>query len=169
MAKPKSKKSNARDGDANTPEVVNRKARHHFHIHDTLECGIALVGSEVKSIREGHISIGEGFARVDEKSGELWLHNIHIGEYAPARGSANKHDPHRKRKLLAHAREIQKLETKTRAKGTTLVPLKLYFKNGWAKILIGVGTGKRQADKREDNKKREAQRDIERAMTRKRL
>ncbi len=150
-----------------TPEITNRKARHNFHITETLECGIALVGSEVKSIRQGKVSIGEGYAKVDEKTNELWLHGIHVGEYDPARGSVNAHSPTRKRKLLAHSREIRKLEEKTRVKGTTLVPLKLYFKNGFAKLLIGVGVGKRKRDQREDNKKRDAQREINRAMSHK--
>jgi len=169
MAKPKQSKSKKHLGDVGTPEVTNRKARHKFHIIETLECGIALMGTEVKSVREGKISLGEGYARVDDKTGELWLFNIHIGEYDPAKGNVNKHDPHRKRKLLAHRREIRKLEMATLAKGATIVPLKLYFKNGYAKLLIGVGIGKRKADVREDSKKRDARRDIERAMTRKRI
>ncbi|MBL1216726.1 MAG: SsrA-binding protein SmpB [Planctomycetes bacterium] len=151
------------------PEIHNRKARKQYLILDTIECGIALIGSEVKAVRDGRISLGEGFARVDEKSGELWLHNIHISEYGPARGSINAHDPTRKRKLLAHSREIRKLADLTRAKGTTLVPLKLYFKHGWAKLLLGVGQGKRKADVRESEKKRDAERSIQRAMTRKRI
>lgn len=154
---------------AHTPTVENRKARHDFHISETVECGIALVGSEVKSIRAGHISLGEGYARVDERTGELWLHNIHIGEYAPSKGSASAHAPIRDRKLLAHSREIRKLADKTRSKGSTLIPLKLYFKDGWAKILLGVAEGKQKGDRREDEKKKEARKEIQRAMTRKRL
>lgn len=152
-----------------TPEIVNRKARHQYHISETLECGIALVGSEVKAIREGRVSLGEGYAHVDERSGELWLHNVHISEYGPARGSASAHAPTQPRKLLAHKREIRRLEVETASKGKTLVPLKMYFKDGWAKVLIGVATGKGKADRREDVKKREADREIRRAMTRKRL
>ncbi len=172
MAKPKKKpkkKSAKALGDAGTPEVSNRKARHKFHITETLECGMVLMGTEIKSVRAGKISLGEGYARVDDKTGELWLFNIHIGEYDPARGNVNKHDPHRKRKLLAHKREIRKLELATLAKGATIVPLKLYFHNGYAKLLVGVGLGKRKADVREDSKKRDAQRDIDRAMTRRKL
>ena len=108
MGKGKGSKSKKALSAAGTPEVSNRKARHKFHIMETLECGIALMGSEVKSVRAGKISIGEGYGRVDEKTGELWLFNIHIGEYDPAKGNVNKHDPHRKRKLLAHKREIHK-------------------------------------------------------------
>jgi len=165
----KSKKRKGGGGGPGAPEVVNRKARHKYHITDTLECGIALMGTEVKAVRLGKISLGEGYAKVDERTGELWLHNIHIGEYDPARGDANKHDPHRKRKLLAHRREIHQLEVETQSKGTTLVPLKLYFKNGYAKLLVGVGVGKGKADQREDSKKRDAEREMQRAMTRKRI
>ncbi len=168
-SKPKKKNSKKHPSDHGTPEVANRKARHKFHITDTLECGIVLMGTEVKSVRAGKISVGEGYARVDEKTGELWLFNIHIGDYDPAKGNVNKHDPHRKRKLLAHKREIRKLQNATLAKGATIVPLKLYFTNGYAKMLVGVGIGKRKADVREDSKKRDAQRDIDRAMTRRKL
>jgi len=169
MARSGSGKRKKKGGGDGTPEITNRRARYDYAISDTLECGIALVGSEVKAIREGHCSIAEGFARIDDETGELWLHGIHIGEYAPARGSVSAHDPHRKRKLLAHRNEIRRLEAATRPKGTTLVPLKLYFKDGWAKILLGVGEGKRKADKREDSKQREADREIRRAMSRGRV
>lgn len=164
-SKPSSGSGKTRAG----PKIINRKARKQYLILDTIECGIALIGSEVKAVREGRISLGEGFARVDERSGELWLHNIHISEYGPARGSVDAHDPTRKRKLLAHAREIRKLADQTRAKGTTLVPLKLYFKQSWAKVLLGVAQGKGKADIRESEKKRDADRAIQRAMTRKRI
>ncbi|MFG0328681.1 MAG: SsrA-binding protein SmpB [Phycisphaerales bacterium] len=152
-----------------TPEIVNRKARHDYHIESTIECGVALAGSEVKAVREGNVSIGEGYARVDERTNELWLHNVHISEYGPARGSANAHRPTAARKLLAHKREIRKLAQETLPKGVTLIPLKIYFKNGWAKVLIGVARGKTHGDKRQDNRKREADREIRRAMTRKRI
>ena len=164
-----SKRKGNNKGKAGTPEIVNRKARHDYHIHRTLECGVALAGSEVKSVRDGKVSLAEGYARVDDRSGELWLHNVHISEYEPARGSIFAHHPTTARKLLAHRREIRKLEAETRAKGTTLIPLKMYFKDGWAKVLIGVATGKGKSDKREDSKKREALRDMQRAMTRKRI
>lgn len=149
------------------PQITNRKARHTYRIGRTLECGIVLAGSEVKSVRAGKVSLGEGYARVDEKTGELWLHNVHIADYAPAAGSVNAPDPRRTRKLLAKRREIHKLGAETRARGVTLVPLKMYFTRGWAKLLIGVAHGKRKADKREDTKKREAERDIHRAMSKK--
>lgn len=162
MAKDKSKPST-------TPEINNRKARHEYHILDTLECGLVLVGSEVKAVRAGQVSLNEGFARVDERTGELFLYGVHISEYAPARGSVNRHTPAQARKLLAHKREIRKLAAETRTKGTTMVPLKMYFKDGYAKVLIGLAVGKGQSDKREDVKKRDAQRDMQRAMTRKRI
>ncbi|MCC6908517.1 MAG: SsrA-binding protein SmpB [Phycisphaerales bacterium] len=162
MAKGKSKPSS-------TPEINNRKARHEYHILETLECGIVLVGSEVKAVRAGQVSLNEGFARVDERTGEFFLYGVHISDYAPARGSVNRHAPAQVRKLLAHKREIRKLAAETRVKGTTMVPLKMYFKDGYAKVLIGLATGKGQSDKREDVKKRDAQRDMQRAMTRKRI
>lgn len=162
-------KSKSKSGESHAPEIVNRKARHDYLITDTLECGVQLVGSEVKAIREGRVSLGEGYARIDERTDEMWLHGVHISDYGPARGSANAHLPTQARKLLAHKREIRKLANETAKKGTTLVPLKMYFKDGWAKVLIGVGIGKGKSDKREDLKKREADRDIQRAMTRKRL
>jgi len=167
MAKPKKNKS--KQSAPGIPQIINRKARRDYHITDTLECGLVLVGSEVKTVRDGRVSIAEGFARVDEKTGEMWLHNIHISEYGPAAGSVDAHSPIRKRKLLAHSRQIRKLANETRPKGVTIVPLKLYFKDGWAKVLIGVGHGKRKADVREDSKKRDAQRAIDRAMTRRRI
>lgn len=154
---------------SHTPVIENRKARHDFHIGETLECGIALVGSEVKAIRAGHASLGEGYAKVDDRTGELWLHNFHIGEYAPSKGSASAHAPIRDRKLLAHSREIRKLADRTRARGSTLIPLKLYFKDGWVKILIGVAEGKQKGDRREDEKKKEARKEIQRALVRKRI
>lgn len=166
MVMAKSKGSKHKPG-AGTPEIHNRKARHTYRIESTLECGLQLYGSEVKAVREGKVSLGEGYAKVDERTGELWLHDIHIGEYGPARGSANVHEAYRKRKLLVQKREIRKLAISTRTSGVTLVPLKLYFVRGWAKLLIGVAHGKRKADRREDNKKRDAQRDMDRAMTRK--
>ena len=161
----KSGKSNANF----SPEIVNRRARHDFHITDTLECGIVLAGSEVKAVRAGQVSLAEGYAHVDEKSGELFLHGVHIAEYAPARGSVAHHQPTQTRKLLAKKREITRLANESRPKGVTLVPLKMYFKDGWAKVLVGVAVGKGQVDKREDTKKRDAQRDMQRAMTRKRI
>jgi SsrA-binding protein len=148
------------------PEILNRKARHDYHIDQTLEVGIKLLGTEIKSIREGRVSLGEGYVRAQESPLLLEVHGIHIGEYGPAGAGSLQHTPTRTRKLLAHKREIIKLARASSAKGMTIVPLKVYFKNGFAKMLIGVARGKANYDKREDIKSREAQRDIDRALSR---
>jgi SsrA-binding protein len=148
-----------------TPTLENRKARFDYHIEETLECGIALMGSEVKSVRASQVSLGEGYVHLDRLTLALTLINVNIGEYAPA--GALGHRPKRARNLLAHRRELLKLAKQTEAKGMTLVPLKMYFKDGWAKVLIGVAKGKDKADKRDTIAKREAQRDIDRAMSKK--
>lgn len=155
----KSKKTNT-----NEPEIVNRKARHDYHIEETLEVGIRLAGTEVKAVRAGRISLNEAYVRAELTPLSLTLHSAHIGEYAPA--GANQHPAVRQRALLAHKREIANLARLSAAKGVTIVPLKLYFRNGYAKLLVGVGRGKGKSDKREDLKKRQAQRDIDRAMSR---
>jgi SsrA-binding protein len=147
------------------PRIVNRKARHDYHISDTLEVGIKLRGTEVKSVRHSHVSLAEGYVGVDPKTMTLQLFNVDIAHYAQA--GPIQHEPKRTRALLAHKREIKSLFGKTTAKGTTLVPLALYFKNGMAKLEVGVGTGKKQQDKRQDIRKAEADREIRRAMTRK--
>ncbi|MHC4220647.1 MAG: SsrA-binding protein SmpB [Planctomycetota bacterium] len=147
------------------PTIENRRARHNFFIEETLECGIKLTGTEVKSVRNGQVSLAEGYVRATDSPIALTLHGVHIAEYAPA-GAARQHDPGRVRVLLAHRRQIRKLADRTRSKGVTLVPLKLYFVQGRAKLLIGLGRGKRHRDKREDLANRQAQRDIDRAMTR---
>lgn len=145
------------------PEIENRKARHDFQIGETLECGMVLRGSEVKSIRAGQASLAEGFvmARMDPPS--LELHGVHISEYPPA-GRDRQHPAVRSRRLLAHATEIKKLALAMQAKGASIVPLKIYFKNGFAKLLVGVGTGKKAHDKRDSIKERESKREIDRAM-----
>jgi len=148
----------------NEPTIENRKARHDYVIHDTLECGMKLRGSEIKSIRAGQASLAEGYVRAVAEPPSLMLHSVHIAEYAPA-GSHRQHPPTRTRTLLAHKREIRKLADKAAQKGVTLVPLKIYFLRGKAKLLIGLGTGKGQSDKRHDIAKRDAQRDIDRAMS----
>ena len=148
------------------PTIENRRARHDYFIEETLECGIKLTGTEVKSIRNGRASLAEGYVRATESPPTLTLHGVHVAEYPPA-GEHRQHDPIRVRTLLAHRREIRKLADATRAKGLTIVPLKLYFVNGRAKMLIGVARGKHHHDKRRDLEKRQAQRDIERAMARK--
>ncbi len=151
----------------NPGEVVieNRKARHDYLIEETLEVGIALQGSEVKSIRAGKMSLAEGYVRAEiEPRMSLTLHGAHIGEYKPATG-IYQHHPTRQRQLLAHRREIRKLYVAMQAKGATIVPLKAYFKEGRLKLLIGVGVGKKHYDRRQDLKQREAKREMDRAMS----
>ncbi|MEM9414841.1 MAG: SsrA-binding protein SmpB [Planctomycetota bacterium] len=161
MAKRKKQKQNLE------PRIENRRARRDYHITDTLECGVVLQGSEVKSIRYGRVSLGEGYVSVNPDTMELWMYNVDIAMYPNA--GVNQHAPKAIRKLLAHKRQIQKLYGLTTAKGITLIPLALYFKEGRIKIEIGVGEGKRSYDKRDDIKKRDADRDMRRAMTRKRI
>lgn len=145
------------------PEIVNRKARHDYAISDTLEVGIVLEGSEVKSIREGRASIAEGYVRAEvEPKPRLQLHSTTVQEYGPAAGG---HNPKRVRTLLAHKRQIRKLHTQTQTKGVTIVPLKMYFKDGMVKVLIGLGVGKAKHDKRQDIREREADRAVRRAMS----
>lgn len=146
------------------PEIINRRARHEFAIGETLEVGVALQGSEVKSIRDGKASLAEGFVRVSAEPPSMLLMGVHIDEYPPASG-INQHDPTRHRTLLAHKRQILEFAKEASAKGTTVVPLKMYFKNGRVKVLIGVARGKQKFDKRQDARKREADRDIRRAMS----
>ena len=155
-----------RKPDQEDPTIENRKARFDYHIEDTLECGIALMGSEIKSVRASQVSIGEGYVHVGHSPLSLTLLNVNIGEYAPA--GALGHKPKRARALLAHKREILKIATQLEKKGMTVVPLKLYFKDGWAKMLIGVARGKDKADKRQTISAREAKRDIDRAMSKRR-
>lgn len=147
----------------NEPLIENRQARHDYAIEDTLECGMELKGTEIKSVRAGKVSLAEGYVSAREEPVELLLHSVHIAEYPPA-GKAVQHEPVRVRKLLAHKKEIRKLAVQMQQKGMTLVPLKIYFKNGRAKLLIGLGTGRKAADKRQAIAKREMQRDMDRAM-----
>lgn len=152
---------------AKAPEIENRKARHDFAIEDTLECGMELLGTEVKSIRDGKISLAEGFVMARAEPPSLELHGVHIDEYPPA-GRDRQHEPRRVRRLLAHRREIVRLATEVKAKGVSLVPLKVYFAKGRAKLLVGVGKGRKKGDKREAIAEREMRRDIEREMGRRR-
>lgn len=145
------------------PTIENRKARHDYHIEDTLECGIALMGSEIKSVRNGHVSLAEGFVRISEQPPTLMLYKVHIGEYTPA--AALGHAATRTRVLLANKSEIHKWAKKM-SKGMTIVPLKMYFKGPWAKLLIGLAKGKQAHDKRQDIAKKDAARDMQRAMSR---
>lgn len=150
---------------SNEPVIENRKARHDYFIEETLECGLELTGTEIKSIRDGQVSLAEGFVRASDNPVALTLHSVHIAEYPPA-AEHQQHDPARVRRLLAHAREIRRLADRTRQRGTTLIPLKIYFVRGRAKLLIGVAQGKRKADKRQDIAKKTAQREIARELSR---
>jgi SsrA-binding protein len=157
-----SKKSAAASNDRVISQ--NRKASHNFTIIDTLECGIVLVGSEVKSLRNGKISLDESYARV--RGEEVWLIGCDIPEYFEA--NRYNHVPKRPRKLLLHRREIKRFAGLATQKGLTLVPLKIYFKEGRAKVLLGLCKGKQTHDKRESMKKAQMQRDIRQQMTRRR-
>lgn len=147
-------------GDAIQMVADNRRARHDYHILDTLEVGLVLTGTEVKSLRLGHVNLREGYASVEH--GEVFLHNVHISPYE--QGNRYNHEPLRKRKLLLHKSEIMRLVGQTREKGLTLVPLRLYFKRGRAKLELAVAKGKKQYDKRQDIAKRDADREMARAM-----
>lgn len=158
-----------RDDKAPEPTIENRRARFEYTIHETFEVGIALRGTEVKSVRAGFVSLAEGYVRATASPLELTLHSANIGEYGPAGplGNGRQHAPTRVRSLLAHKKEILKLAKESEVKGMTIVPLKLYFKNGYAKLLIGIAQGKSKHDKRGSIKDREAKREMDRAMTRK--
>jgi SsrA-binding protein len=142
----------------------NKRARHDYAIEDTYEAGVALTGTEVKSLRHGRASLVDGFALVSD--GEVWLHNVHIPEYTL--GTWTNHAPTRTRKLLLHRGEIDRLIRKTTEQGLTLVPLSLYFKDGKVKVELAVARGKREYDKRQDLAKRDAAREVERAIRRRR-
>ena len=142
----------------------NKRAYHEYQISDTLECGIVLKGTEVKSLRDGSTSLEDAYAKID--GGEVWLIGSDIPEYAM--GNKLNHKPKRPRKLLLHRREIAKFAGKASQRGFTLVPLRMYFKNGRAKVELGVARGKQMHDKRQDQKTAEAQRDIRRAMNQRR-
>ncbi|MCA9258881.1 MAG: SsrA-binding protein SmpB [Planctomycetales bacterium] len=159
---PKASGSKAKGGDDQNEKVVaqNRKARHNYEVLDTLECGIALVGSEVKSLRSGLLSLDEAYGRLDKD--EVWLVGCDIPEYGNA--THWNHEPRRRRKLLMHRREIRKFASQAYEKNFTLIPLKVYFTRGKAKVLLGLCRGKQLHDKRQSLKKREAQRDIDRAL-----
>jgi SsrA-binding protein len=161
--KPKKKKGAGTDPNER-PIAQNRKAQHKFAVLDALECGIVLVGSEVKSLRVGRVSIEEAYGRV--RDGEVWLVGCDIPEYVEA--NRFNHNPRRPRKLLMHRREIKRFAMQAYEKGLTLVPLKLYFKEGRAKVLLGLCRGKELHDKREAMKTAQAQRDMARQMMRRR-
>src|SRR5215208_301925 len=138
----------------------NRKARHDYHIIETFEAGVALLGTEVKAIREGRVNLRDSFARVD--NGEVYLYNVNISSYSH-RGYAD-HEPLRARKLLLHRDEIRKLIGRTVERGMTLVPVRMYFKNGRVKVAVSLARGKKEYDKRETIKKREADRETRAAI-----
>lgn len=159
------KKTKASAADDKNQRVIadNRKARHNYLVLDTLECGIALVGSEVKSLRTGQLSLDEAYGRVE--GNEVWLVGANIAEYAYSH--ALNHEPKRRRKLLMHRREVNKFAAQAFEKGLTLVPLKMYFKEGRAKVLLGICKGKQKHDKRDSMKQKDMKREIDRAMRRK--
>lgn len=138
----------------------NRKARHDYHILEAFETGLVLTGTEVKSLRAGKANLKDSYAQI--KDGEMFLHNMHVSPYE--QGNIFNHDPLRQRKLLLHKAEITRLFSKTREKGLTLVPLKIYFKRGMAKLELGLASGKKNYDKRQDMAERSAKREVDRAM-----
>ena len=138
----------------------NRKDRHDYHIDETFEAGISLMGTEVKALRAGRCSLVDGFAQFT--GDELWLEGVHIPEYS--QGTWTNHAPRRRRKLLLHREELTKIESKIREKGRTIVPLAVYFKDGRAKVEIALATGKRQYDKRQALRERQDKREADRAM-----
>lgn len=155
-------RASAAPSDPNNRTIAaNRRARHDYDILDTYECGIALVGGEVKSLRQGKVTLRDAYARVER--GEMWLHGMHIPPYAQAQGFGS-HDPDRARKLLLHRREIGELDARMAQQSLTLVPLSLYFKQGRAKIELGLARGRRHYDKRAAIAARDVGRDTEREL-----
>ena len=138
----------------------NKKARHDYSILDTIEAGVVLQGTEIKSVRNSRINLKDGFVRI--RNGEAYLYNVHISPYD--QGNIFNHDPLRTRKLLLHKKQIQKLANEAKNPGTTIVPLKVYIKDGFAKVLIGLAKGKREYDKRETLKRKDHERQISRVL-----
>ncbi len=151
QAKEETKKHNA-------PAVDNRRARHEYHILDSVEAGLALTGTEVKSIRQGGVSLNEAYARF--RDGEAWLLGMHVPSYK--QGSFSNVDPNRPRKLLLHKGQINDLQSRVKEKGLTIVPLRMYFTRGKVKVQLGLARGKKMWDKREDIAKRDVEREIQR-------
>jgi SsrA-binding protein len=154
MAKGKKRKVDAGD------VASNRQASYRYELLDKLECGLVLRGTEVKALRDGGAQIKDGYVSIDD--GELWLHNVHVPPYGPA--ARDNHEPERPRKLLAHRREIERLAGRVAERGLTLVPTRIYFKDGRAKIEIALGRGKDQFDKRQGIRAREQRREVDRAI-----
>jgi SsrA-binding protein len=142
----------------------NRRARHDYHIEDTFEAGLVLTGTEVKSLRAGRASLNEAYGQLT--GDELWLHGLHIPEYA--QGTWTNHEPRRARKLLLHRKEIDRLASQVAERGFTIVPLSLYFSGGKAKVELALARGKRTYDKRHDLAQRDAAREVDRALRRRR-
>jgi SsrA-binding protein len=142
----------------------NRRARHDYHIEDVYEAGLVLTGTEVKSLRAGRASLVDGFGQI--AGGEVWLHNVHIPEYT--QGTWTNHEPRRIRKLLMHRKEIDRLSRETAEHGLTLIPLSLYFSDGKAKVELALARGKRTYDKRHELARRDAAREVDRALRRRR-
>jgi SsrA-binding protein len=158
MAAKQAKKKQPVDG---RPVASNRKARHDYDVLETVECGIALKGSEVKSIRDGHVQLRDSYARVQD--GEVWLHGVHVAPYAMATG-LDGHDPDRSRKLLLHKKEIAELAARTSQESLTLIPLSIYFKQNLAKVELALARGRKRYDKRHAIAERDANREAARAM-----
>ncbi|MEW6510330.1 MAG: SsrA-binding protein SmpB [Bacteroidota bacterium] len=150
------------EGTGETLVTTNRKARHEYSILDTYETGIVLTGTEVKSLRQGIANLADGYAMI--KDGELWLFGMHISPYS--HGSYSNVDPLRRRKLLVHKNELRRINARLKEKGITLIPLKVYFVHGIAKLQLGVCRGKREYDKRQDIARRDAERAIRRHLAR---
>lgn len=149
-----------RDSDARVSIARNRQARHEYHILDTFEAGLVLTGTEVKALRDGKANIADAYGVI--RNGEVWLLNAHIAPYGS--GGYVNHDPTRSRKLLLHAREIRRLIGAVERQGQTLVPLELYFRRGRAKVALALAKGKQLHDKRDDSRRRDAEREIARAF-----
>jgi len=149
-------------GDGTKLITSNRRARREYFLFDTFEAGLVLTGTEVKSLRVGKVSLAEAYARL--KGDEIWLVGAHIAEYT--HGNRENHEPTRERKLLLHRSQIEKIRAQVQEKGLTLVPLRLYWKGGRAKLEFALGRGKKMWDKRDDTAKREAQREMDRALVR---
>ena len=142
--------------------ISNRKARHDYHVLETVEAGIVLTGTEVKSLRKGTANLQDSYAQI--KNGEVWLHGMHISPYE--QGNINNHEPRRTRKLLLQKSQIRKLLSRTKDKGVTLIPLSVYFKGPYAKVELSIAQGKKSYDKREAIAKRDADREIAKRMKR---
>jgi len=140
--------------------AVNKKANHDFAIEETIEAGIVLLGTEIKAIRNSKVQLRDAFVRI--RNNEAWISNMHISPYD--HGNQFNHDPLRSRKLLLHKKQISKLIGQTKEQGSAIVPIKMYLKDGFAKVLIGIGKGKKDYDKRQDLKKKDAKREIDRAL-----